>query len=225
MGRLEQKLKTKTPITSILLVEGKDDLDFFNDLLKFLGMNDVKCTKVDGNRCFKDKLDTVLKDPGFGDVNKIAFIRDADDSADKTLESLKTCVLNVVEKRNLDKEIKDISFDSNIENIDDKRYGFYIMPDNKNPGALEDLYIKYIETDPIYHCIERYIRCIQSKGISLKNEKKATKFLYTSTKRENDCPSIGNTGQPKKGEEKVLDFNNECFASIKNFLTKMFYAK
>ncbi|MCA6070876.1 MAG: hypothetical protein LE168_00555 [Endomicrobium sp.] len=191
MSRTE---KIKIGETSILLVEGKDEVNFFNALLKFLDVPDVQCIDVGGVSKFKNEFDALSRGAGFEDVNKIAFVRDADKQAESALDSLKSSVSTAAYVRfNID----DISLANNVKDIDDvARCGVYIMPDNQSPGMLEDLCIKYMKTDSICHCVEEYISCVRNNGgkngekFEFKNESKSIIFSYLSTKLA-DSPSIG----------------------------------
>jgi hypothetical protein len=220
----EKTCRERPPIniekTSILLVEGKDEVNFFDMLLKFLDIPNVQCIGVDGVDNFGNGFVTLSKQEKFRDVDKIAFIRDADNKQAKSaLDSLKSSV----QSADVHFNINDISLaNNNIKDINDVRCGVYIMPDNQNSGMLEDLCIKYMKTDSICHCVEEYISCVRNNGgkngekFEFKNKSKSIIFSYLSTKLA-DSPSIGRAAQ-----KNVFDFNNKCFYGIKNFLSKMF---
>ncbi|MCA6072488.1 MAG: hypothetical protein LE178_02995 [Endomicrobium sp.] len=206
--------------TSILLVEGKDEVNFFDMLLKFLNIPNVQSIDVGGVYNFKNKFSVLSKQEKFRDVDKIAFIRDADKQAESALDSLKSSV----QSADVRFSINDISLanNNNIKDINGVCCGIYIMPDNQSSGMLEDLCIKYMKTDSICHCVEKYISCVRNNGgkngekFEFKNESKSIIFSYLSTKLA-DSPSIGRAAQ-----KNVFDFNNKCFCDIKNFLSKMF---
>ncbi|MCA6070253.1 MAG: hypothetical protein LE180_03980 [Endomicrobium sp.] len=207
--------------TSILLVEGKDEVNFFDMLLKFLNIPNVQCIDVCGVDNFGNGFVTLSKQEKFRDVDKIAFIRDADKRAESALKSLKSSVRSAnVRFINID----DISLanNNNVKDTNGVRCGVYIMPDNQNSGMLEDLCIKYMKTDSICHCVEKYISCVRNNGgkngekFEFENESKSIIFSYLSTKLA-DSPSIGLAAR-----QNVFDFNNKCFDGIKNFLLKMF---
>jgi hypothetical protein len=90
------------------------------------------------------------------------------------------------------------------------------MPDNKNEGELEDLFIRYINSDIIKECVYRYIKCLEKSGKKLKNKNKSTVYSYLSSEIANS-PSIGVAAQ-----QGIFEFGNSCFDGIKDFLKKMF---
>jgi hypothetical protein len=221
MEKQEQQ-SNKITKKSILLVEGEDEKNFFDKLLKSksLEINDVQCISAGGEKSFKARFGNLSREEAFRYVNKIAFIRDAEkNEAYSALDSIKSAVKSA--KTNTGFDIECISsLTDNVKDIvkDKMRCGVYIMPDNKNSGALENLCIKYMKTEPIHNCVEGYIRCAQSNGAILKNKSKAKIFAYLSTKIA-DAPSIGVAA--KQG---VFDFDNTCFDGIKDFLKRVFSA-
>jgi hypothetical protein len=208
--------------TSLLFVEGKNEKYFFGALLKFLKIDNVQHIDTKGADNLKNVFEDYSKQASFNNVSRIAFIQDADKkSAECRLKILKSSVQEIVKARNDNFDFKDISLDSNVKNIEgvNVRYGFYIMPNNKDDGMLEDLLIEYMKTDTICHCVEKYISCAQNNGASLKNKSKSTILAYLSTKPK--IPSSIDIA----AQQGVFDFNNECFKGIKDFLTKMFSAE
>jgi hypothetical protein len=68
------------PITRsrVLLVEGKDEVNFFIALLKHMGIgDDVQVLEVGGKDKFPDELPAFLNDPGFPRVRVYAIVREA----------------------------------------------------------------------------------------------------------------------------------------------------
>lgn len=59
-----------------LLVEGKDEVNFFGALLEHIGLTDVYMADVGGNTQFSVRVPAVLQIPGFRDsVKSYAIIR------------------------------------------------------------------------------------------------------------------------------------------------------
>ncbi len=73
--------------SKLLLVEGPDDLSFFDALLRHLNRQDIDVRSYGG----KDNLRPFLKGlpafPGFVNVVSLGITRDADDYADRTFGS------------------------------------------------------------------------------------------------------------------------------------------
>ena len=130
--------------TKILLVEGKDDVLFFDKLLGNINLQEaVQCIDVGGKDNFDNHFEAqILLDPNFLDVTNIAFIRDADNSkAADALETIKNSIIAIKKKENkLKNIITNCSVQENIykDSISGITCGIFIMPDNNNEGMVED---------------------------------------------------------------------------------------
>nr|MBC8183594.1 hypothetical protein [candidate division KSB1 bacterium] len=51
----------------VLAVEGDDEINFFDSLLKYLGISDIEIRKVGGKDQFKNKLPALVESSGFFD--------------------------------------------------------------------------------------------------------------------------------------------------------------
>lgn len=137
----------------LLLVEGKDEINFFGALLKILKIDDIDLREVGGKNNFPNELPALLNDPGFSNVQSYAIIRDADSSHKNTLASVK----------NLLKKYKQPVPASSGHYADENgvRAGIYIMPGNADIGMLEDLCIQSVADHPITGCVNAYIKCLE----------------------------------------------------------------
>ncbi len=73
----------------VLIVEGRDENNFFDALMKHMGVTDVEIREAGGKDQFKDKLPALVRARGFSYVKVLAVIRDADEDACTTFESVK----------------------------------------------------------------------------------------------------------------------------------------
>jgi hypothetical protein len=91
------------------------------------------------------------------------------------------------------------------------------MPNNKDSGMLEDLCIESRKTDPVWNCVETFIKCYNPLIEKDKyNISKAKIGAFLST-RVPIAYSLGVAAQ-----EHVWDFDNPCFNQVKDFLGKLF---
>src|SRR4051794_4640924 len=64
---------------SLLLVEGRDEVNFFSEFLKHLGLNDVQILDAVGKDNIKPNLLAVSRAPNFATlITKLGVVRDAD---------------------------------------------------------------------------------------------------------------------------------------------------
>lgn len=111
-----------------ILVEGNSDKKFFEDFLKFLGYNEYTVDTF-GGIGEKDKLLPKNKIKSKIDNNEICLvIVDADDNYSKRKQ-----------------EIVD------YQKINNLNFDFFIMPNNKDNGALENL-LEHIINEKKYAC-------------------------------------------------------------------------
>jgi hypothetical protein len=85
-------------LNKLIAVEGKDEKNFFNCLLKDMGFDNCAVEDVGGTRGFNDYFSALVQSSDFSNVDTIIVIRDADESAEKAFESIK----NVLIKTNLE---------------------------------------------------------------------------------------------------------------------------
>ena len=73
----------------VVAVEGKDDVNFFDALLKYLEITDVEVRDVAGKENFRRKLPALVRMRGFSDVKVLVVVRDADNDANAAFESIR----------------------------------------------------------------------------------------------------------------------------------------
>ena len=64
---------------SLLLVEGKDECNFFKSLFEKINIRNVEIHDVGGKDNFGNRIKAFIKIQGFSNVIKLGFIRDAED--------------------------------------------------------------------------------------------------------------------------------------------------
>lgn len=220
----EKKIEIKYP--NILLVEGKDEYNFFESYFKYLKIDNVQYIDIGGKEKFKDKYESLVNSPEFSKIKKLGFIRDAEDGdASSAFQSIK----NIIEEINREKSLAlaiPIPVPRGPGEIisDGENYtGIFIMPNNNDSGMIEILCLKSIESDPIYKCIDDFIKCSYNKlSEKDKAEFKELKgrvlaFLATKAIGKNYVNSLGVAAL-----KNLWDFSNPCFDMLNNFVSKLF---
>jgi len=192
----------------LLMVEGKDEINFFNSLLISIDISDVQVMEVGGKFNFKNVFPGITKMSDFNSVKSYGIVRDADDNHDDTLCS----IIDLLKKYKQPYP----STSGKIVDKNNKKVGIFIVPDNNQAGMLETLCLKSIEDLPENDCVESYFECLKNVDSIPSNMYKAKLQAYLAS-REKYCPSLGIGAQ-----KKYFDFNNKIFSDLKLFLSNLF---
>ncbi len=206
----------------LLLVEGKDEIGFFQALLKHIDVqDDIQIIEVGGKDKFKNEFPALLISPDFPAVKKYGIVRDADDNADNTFQSVK----GLLTQHNQPTP----KAPGEVISSNDVTTGVFIMPGNAEEGMLEDLCLSTVAHHPVSACVDEYIACLHKnlehekenipkdphKHYFPKNEAKAKMHVFLAGMNK-FVPSLGIAA--KKG---YFNFNSEIFNDIKVFLQKL----
>jgi len=187
----------------VLAVEGKDEVNFFDALLKYLGITDFKIYEVGGKNQFKNKLPALVRMPFFSDVEVLVVIRDADEDANAAFESIRYILRN---------EGFEPPKDRNQFSDGKPKIGIFIMPGNSDKGMLEDLCLETVKDHPAMECVNAFIECA-SKLEDLPNRLAKAKAQTFLAAMPNIVCSVGVAAQ-----KNYWDFNSEVLKDIKAFL-------
>jgi len=148
---MEDKPKPK-PIREkkVLAVEGKDEVNFFDALLKHSRIAGFDIRDVGGKDKFKEMLPVLVKVRGFSDIEVLVVVRDADNDPDAAFDSVR----DVLNGQKLDPPDHMNQFSDG-----NPRIGVFIMPGNSDTGMLEDLCLKTVEEHPAMECVNAFIDC------------------------------------------------------------------
>jgi len=194
----------------LLLVEGKDEIHFFDALLTHININDIQVIEVGGKDNFKNEFPALLLSPDFSRVKSYGIVRDADDSPDNTFQSITDML-----KRH---QQPIPTAPGKITSSNSMTIGIYIMPGNSEEGMLEDLCLKTVSNHPVLACVDEYMICLQN---NLKRENlprtpakaKMHAFLAGMSKFK---PDLGTAA--KKG---YFNLDSEILNNVKLFLQEL----
>ncbi|MHC4478979.1 MAG: DUF3226 domain-containing protein [Planctomycetota bacterium] len=195
----------------ILAVEGLDEKNFFDKLLKYLGVAGVQIEDVGGKNQFPDKFPALLMRPGIFApdgaplISHVAIVRDQDE--DQALES----VVKIVRDAGLSVPEDNACFSDGRP-----RVGVFIMPGSKIPGTmLEDLCLKSVESHPAMTCVGDFVSCVERLEAGPKNKSKARVQAFLAAQPE-IASSLGVGAQ--KG---YWDFESPALDELKRFLNNL----
>jgi hypothetical protein len=193
----------------LLAVEGNDEVTFFDELFKHMGMEGIaEVHEVGGKDQFKNKMPALLSITGAGNLEAIAIIRDADDSSENAFKS----VIGVLKQNGLQTPEKPGEFCQGNPKV-----GVFIMPDNCSPGMLENICLETVKDAEEMECVDRFIDCVNElkKLPKEKDIPKARVQAFLAIKP--DVPnSIGRGAQKKH-----WDFDSAELNPLKDFLSQL----
>ena len=210
MDKTNAKAPKKIDKENVLMVEGQDEKNFFEALLKTFEKNEVvQVIDVGG----KDKFNSVfpvLWNNKTVEIKNIGFVRDAEDK--KAVDAFQS-ICNIIAKH--DVLIPDEP--CRIVKQGGKRVGIFIMPNNNDCGMLEDLCLISVQDTYIYQCVECFVKSYTDKIDDKRyNLAKAKTLAYLSTQ----VPIVNSLGLAS--QQKVWNFENPCFSGINSFLKELF---
>ncbi len=199
--------------SSVLAVEGKDELNFFTALLKSEHLEGIQIFEVGGRDQFRLKLPLFMQAENFNMVRRLGFVRDAEVNA---ASSAFHSICGILKKCGLPVPVRA----GDIVQSDAMQIGIHIMPDNASSGMLEDLCLNSVQGSPVYRCVDSFVECFSptltapEKALFNPSKARAQAFLCTRTPI---CNSIGIAAL--KGH---FDFSDTCFDGIKDFLRRLY---
>lgn len=190
----------------LLIVEGKDTLDFCIAILDKIGIEHGNyIVPYEGNSNLKREFNALSIIPGFRKVKVLAFIRDAEENP---AQSALLSIQNILKENTLPYPDRVGAFTQNTT----PRVGVFVMPDNNRSGMLEDLCWESVVEEQ-KTCIEAYLDCSKSTlGTESKNSAKSRVLAYLAALPEY-AETIGITAKQKQ-----WNFDHPCFAPIISFL-------
>lgn len=190
---------------NVLAVEGEDERNFFEALLRHMGNLDVQIEPVGGKDRFRDKFPALLRVQGFDTVRYLAVVRDKDD--DHAFES----IVNIVRAARLTPPQSHGQFSDGRP-----RVGVFIMPGGDAEGTmLEDLCLETVKDHPAMDCVRPFAECIQGLPCPPRNPSKASCQAFLAAQAEM-ANTVGVGAQ--KG---YWNLNSPALDELKVFLSQM----
>ena len=160
--------KPVQPTSAIqLLVEGKDQGNFFGELVKYLKIEDLQIQDFGGVNELKGFLGVMVKQSGFHDtVRMLGIVRDAETSAQGAFQSVQSSLRNA----GLPVPVRpgDPIGAAPTVNV-------LILPGNGAPGMLETLLCRTFADTAADRCIDDFFKCFEQSeaGAHIPNPDKA----------------------------------------------------
>lgn len=198
---------------SLLLVEGIKDARFFTAIAHQLNRYDLQIVTVGGKDNFRSFLvSTLLKSDNFSRLRRLGIVRDADNSAQSTLQSLQNALFHA--------QLPAPSQDWAPEQAGRLTVSLAILPDGSSQGNLEDLCLRSIGNSPDSTCVDQYVKCRVDVGAQIANNRlaKSKVHAYLAVGRDGTEPGL-RLGEA--AEAGVWDWGDPAFQRIVDFLQNL----
>lgn len=199
-----------------LLVEGKDERNFFEGFIEHLQLPDIQIQVLEGRDRLRDSLETLAGATAFRNVRSIGIVRDADESAGAAFQSVQTSL------RNANRTVTAwSSVDFPVPDRPEERTGdglslnVLILPGDGDDGMLETLLCKTIAGTAVDRCIDGFFRCAGESGSRIHRPDKARARAYLATTPD---PHLS-VGVAAKRDRWNLD--HEAFDHVRRFLKSL----
>ena len=194
--------------SNVLAVEGLDEKNFFESLLKYLGLRDVQIEDIGGKDKFPISLPALLKTSGFFHADGSPAVTNLAIVRDKNKDDAFKSVSNIVTKSGLEPPPKHSTYSSGQPSV-----GIFIMPGIDVDGTmLEDLCLKTVEKHPAMKCAEEFVVCTSALEPRPKNLSKAKAQAFLAAQPEL-VTSVG-----LGARRRYWDFDSPALEELKRFL-------
>ena len=200
-----EELKIEQP--KQLLVEGNDQRNFFEALLKHLNCQDIQIHNFGG----VDELPAFLRgftgSTGYSSVTSLGIVRDAEGDENSAWQSVQSALqrAGMPVPARVGQRSAEIPYVSVL-----------ILPGGNQPGMLETVLNQTFSDDPVNTCINDFFACVErlpGKRIHIPDKARARAYMWA---REKPHVSVGVAAQAG-----YWDFSHEAFAPLRSFLTAL----
>ena len=191
--------------TRQLLVEGKDQENFFEAFVRHLKISDdVQIQNFGGVNELSGFLGAFVKMPDFQSVQSIGIVRDAEKSEHGAFQSIQSSL----KKANLP-----VPDTVGTPSAGDPAVAVLVLPGDGNPGMLESVLCRAFNNQEVNRCIADFFECVEALSDEpIRNRDKARAFVYLTT-TPNVHHSVGVAA--KAG---VWDLDHRAFDRVRDFL-------
>lgn len=193
--------KPQTLDKPILLIgEGQEEVRFFKALLEHLDATNLQVEDYGGKYKLKPWLDALKKRSGFDRLDRLGITGDADVDC-----------LNA--KTSLRDKVRSAAFPDKL------RVSFFVLPNDREDGALETLCLKSQAGDPVTRCINDYFKCVEAadpeRALSQSEQDKASIHAWLAAQVP---PDLRLGVAASKG---FLRWDSVAFDPLKQFLVEL----
>jgi hypothetical protein len=143
----------------VLACEGRDDRAFLEVMVDSLQIQDRRIEEYRGKSELPRYLRGLRDSDLFDTVRAVGILRDADDSPDRAWLSVR----DTLRRLSLPCPSRPGLFRAGPCGDDERTrtIGVFIVPDGQSTGALEDLCLRAVASDPALVCAQEFLDCVQ----------------------------------------------------------------
>lgn len=145
---------------TVIFVEGRDEVNFFDALLKEVKIEHIEVRAVGGKDQLAHQLPAAVKSASFATVTSVGVVQDADADENAARQRigyvLKQCGLPVP---GADQLFVDSALTGKPIKV-----GVLIIPGAGRPGYLEDLFLDSCADMPELNCVDAFSACLEASG-------------------------------------------------------------
>lgn len=195
----------------IIAVEGPDDDNFFDALLRRMNITDFDIRFVGGKDEFKNKLAALKNVSGFFNADGSPFVTHLAIIRDENGDNAFASIINILKREGFNPPKKHGMFSNGNPKI-----GIFIMPGTTVKGTmLEDLCLKTVENHPSMKCVNEFVSCVLALKPKPKNISKAKAQTFLAAQPE-FVNSVGLGAQ-----KNYWDFESPALEELKQFLSNL----
>jgi hypothetical protein len=202
--------------SKLLIVEGRDEENFFEGGIAHLGASGVQVLGIGGKTQLTANLKVLRLDPNFASLDCIGIVRDADVTPPgSSVSASNSAFASVCSSLSASGVQLPLPPSHGQFAAGPPRVGIFIMPDGKLDGMLETLCAQSLAALSEFACVTDYFACLRAHGKVPGNMPKARAYAWLAS-----CADPGK----RVGEAALArywPFNDLAFAEIWAFVRAM----
>ena len=196
--------------TKQIIVEGNDEVRVFSALGKHLGISGFQTHPCGGYQELREFLKAFIALDGFGDVESLAVVADANANRAGRQQSIQNTLSNV----GLPTPSSPLQFASQ----GGLKVAYLVVPHDAEGTMLEDVCLASVSADAAMKCVDDYFECLKRAGASTPREVRMSKARVHAFLASRDDPAL-RTGEA--GERGIWQFDDDAFRPMRELLTML----
>lgn len=196
----EREAVSPTPIglEKLLLVEGETPANFFDAITREIGLDlAIEIRSYNGTSQLGTYLKTLVLSAGFSALVKtLGIVRDAEGDSHGARQSINSAITNARIPKGVRVEVA-------------------ILPDSGTPGMIETLFLRSVQTSPVFECIDDFLKCVSSRNVILPSGPVLDKHIMQIYLATLPKPQMMPGTASHRG---AWPFDHAAFNEIKDFL-------
>ena len=189
----------------LLIVEGKDEVNFFDAIKNHIGKTDLEIRHFGGVNNLRGYLEVLKGIEGFERVVSLGVIRDAEEDAAAAFKSVR----DGLRSAGFPLPTLPLQVAVGIPQV-----VVLINPHGKNSGSLEDICLQAVSGSPFLNCVDLYVECLRKLGPPARESKTRVHAFIAGR----DRPEVSLGVAAKQG---YFPLNHAAFGPTRQLLTML----